>query len=71
MVFSGSSAGEVNCLANSSEPDPVWVKATIMKPRGTPPPITASNFGTPKPPTLPKNSSSSGLKVMSAMGSPH
>ena len=63
-VFSDSSAGEINCFANNSAPEPVSVKATMVKPRGTPPCISLSNFGTPKEPTCPKNSSSSSSNLM-------
>ena len=59
IVFSASSAGETNCWANNSLPEPISVNAIIVNPLGTPPRISLSNFGTPKEPTLPKNSSSS------------
>ena len=71
MVLSGSSAGEVNCFANSSDPEPVWVNATMVNPRGMPPPMTPSNLATPKLPTVPKNSSSSALNLTSDMVAPH
>ena len=63
IVFSGSSATEVNCFIKRSIPPPGSPMHKIVNPRGIPPFIILSNLGDPMLALSPKNSSSSRSKV--------